>query len=169
MFRCGWVVGALIALQPGLAHADLFLLVDGVAGGVTTPPWTGWHQARSYSISLDRSNSALPFQLQVVLQRHAVSVAAIQQAAFTGASLKRIVIDNAAPLTAANAMQTFTRLTCDDVVIRTFSSSGNEGQAAVFQLELVCGKLQWEEFDYNNAGAVVKASKGSWNFRTNTP
>jgi hypothetical protein len=162
------MVGALLALQPTLAHAGLYMLVDGVPGGVTTAPWTSWHPALSYSLALDQSNSELPFQLTVTMERSAASVAAIQQAAFARSAFRRIILDNAAPL-AAGAQLTFTRLTCEEAVIRSFASSANSGQAAVSQLVLTCGRLLWDEFDYNNAGAATKAGKGSWNFRTNTP
>jgi len=169
MTRRGLIFGALLALQPALAHAGLYMLVDGVPGGVITAPWTGWHPAMSYSVALDRSNSELPFQLTVTMERNAASVAAIQQAAFSGSAFRRIMLDNAAPLTATGTLLTFTRLTCEEAVIRSFASSANTGQAAVSQLVLSCGRLSWDEFDYNNAGAATKAGKGSWNFRTNTP
>lgn len=165
----GWMFGALLALQPALAHAGLYMLVDGVPGGVITAPWTGWHLAMSYSVTLDRSKAELPFQLTVTMERNAASVATIQQAAFSGSAFRRIMLDNAASLAATGAQLTFTRLTCEEAVIRSFASSATSGQAAVSQLVLSCGKLQWDEYDYHSNGTVAKAGKGSWNFRTNTP
>jgi hypothetical protein len=169
MTRRGWIFGALLALQPALAHAGLYMLVDGVPGAVTTAPWTSWHPALSYSLTLDQSKTELPFQLTVTMERSAASVAAIQQAAFARSTFRRIILDNAAPLAAPGSQLTFTRLTCEEAVIRSFGSSAAAGQPAVSELVLTCGRLLWDEFDYNNAGAATKAGKGSWNFRTNTP
>lgn len=169
MIRRGWFLGAALALQPALANAAIFVLVDGIQGTVTQPPYAGWHSGDQFDWTFDRSNPALPFDLTITLTHRGASIASIKQAAFGGSTLRRIVIDNAHMLGTANSLMPLTRLTCEDAVIRKIGISNDADDAPISQLHFACGRLGWEDFEYQANGTFIKSAKGSWNFRTNTP
>lgn len=168
MHRRGWILGALLALAPVLSQAAVFVRFEGIPGTVTQQPYSGWHRAMSYTWSLDRSNP-VQFKLSLTAEQQGAGVGSIKQAAFNSSSLKSIVIDDAVALSNGPVLTPTTRLTCEEPTIRVFSTAGGSGNAAVFNLELACGKVLWEEYEYGQGGTVIKSIKGSWNFRTNTP
>lgn len=168
MNRRGWILGALLTLVPALSQAAVFVWIEGIPGTSTLQPYVGWHRAMSYSWSLDRSTPE-QFKLNLTMEQQGAGVGLIKQAAFNGASLKSIVIDDAVALSAGPSLTPITRFTCEEPTIRVFSTAGGSSNAPVFNLQLSCGKVAWEEFEYGQGATVIKSTKGSWNFRTNTP
>lgn len=168
MNRRGWILGALLALLPALSQAVVFVRIEGIPGAATQQPYTGWHRATSYAWFLDRSNPE-QFKLQLTMEQQGSGVGSIKQAALNGTSLKSIVIDDAAAFSAGPALTPITRFTCEEPTIRVFNTAGSSGNPPVFNLQLACGRVSWEDFEYSNQGVLIKSIKGTWNFRTNTP
>ena len=168
MIRRGWILGALFALLPALAQAVVFVRIEGIPGAATQTPYSGWHRAVSYNWSLDRSTPE-QFKLNLTMEQQGSSVGLIKQAAFNGSSLKSIVIDDSTTLSAGAALTPISRFTCEEPTIRVFSTAGGSSSPPAFNLQLSCGKVAWEEFEYTTQGVLIKSIKGSWNFRTNTP
>jgi hypothetical protein len=168
MNRRAWIIGALLAVQPTLSHAELFILVDGVQGDVKQGNYAGWHTVQTFTWSYDRSNSTKPFSLNLTFEQQVASIASIKQMALSGAPLKRIIVDNAQHFS-TTLITPIARLTCDEAAIRTFATFSDQTHAPKISLEIGCTKLTWEDFEYQSTGTLLKSAKGTWNLRTNTP
>ena len=169
MIRRGWILGALLALSPAVSQAALFMLVDNVPGPATLPAYTGWFVIDSLSWNIDRSNTAAPHKLAVSLVVSA-GTATLHQAAAVGGVFKKIAIDQVdigeAPTPTLHA-----RLTCEEALIRSSSTSHDSDDRGRIELDIRCGRLAWEYFDYAAGGTktLLRQGKGNWNFKTNTP
>lgn len=167
MIRRALVLGGLLALLPAVSHAALLLMVEGVPGTTTLPGYTGWFNAENSAWGIDRSNAAAPHTLSVSLELTA-NLATVAQASAQGATFKKIVVDQLATLSGEN-FKLVSRLTCEEALVRAYSSSSAAADRAIVQLDFRCGKLLWENFDYTSQGQPLKSAKGSWNFKANTP
>lgn len=169
MKRRSWIPGAILALQPMLAQAGVYVLIDGVPGSSTTAPYQGWHHAKSVSWSVDRSNTGQPFKFTLVMEQNNASMATIKQAAFSGAILRKLTVDSTVTMGPASP-KPLARLTCDGANIGKFAFSGQANDMPTTQLDLNCARLLWEDFEYNlMSGAFVKSLKGEITFLSKTP
>ena len=169
MKRTALVLGALLALLPAISNAGLMVMVDGVVGPHKELPYAGWFAAEAFSWGYDRANTTKPFALTVSMDQSGIGFASIAQAAFSGANLKKVVIDVVTLSGAPGQLMVLSRLTCEDAQVRVLSTTGNENDVPHIALEFGCTKFSWENFDKGKDGIVISAGKGSWNFRTNTP
>lgn len=168
MNRRVWIIGSLLALQPALAQAALYVLIDGVPGNVVATSHLNWHEGIAVSWSYQKSNTTQPFKLQATLVQRTASFATIKQAAFTGANIKRIVFDQVR-IVSAGPPVVAARLTCENAVISAMDFSVQSDDLPVAQLQLGCAKLLWEDFDYSQNGSVLRAVKGEATILTKTP
>jgi type VI protein secretion system component Hcp len=166
MIRRSWWLGACAALLPGLAQATALMLVDGVTGSAKLQGYAGWFEIRAYSWSIDRSKTAQPLQFNVEYEWTAPA-STLAQLAVTGTILKKIVIDQVAPID--GGLLLVSRVTCDEASFRTTANSTSASDRSVGDLQVQCGRLQWEYFDYATNKGLTATGKGSWNFKTNTP
>lgn len=168
MKRRAWVPGAILALQPLLAQAGVYVLIEGVPGASTAAPYQGWHSAESVAWSVDRSNTARPFKFTVVMEQNNASMATIKQAAFSGAILKKFTVDFTVTLGSASP-KPLARLTCEGANLGKFAFSGQANHWPTAQLDLNCARLLWEDFEYSlTSGAFVKSLKGEITFLSKT-
>ena len=159
MNRRAWILGSLFALQPALAQAAVYVLIDGIPGAVTTQAYLSWHHGTSFNWEFNKANTALPFKLEVVMPQRSANFASIKLAAFNRAGIKRIVIDQTATV-ANGATQVATRLTCDGAIITAMAFSSQDESAPTAQLQLGCAKVLWEDFEYSSSGTFVRSVKG---------
>ncbi len=169
MKRPTWILGALLALQPAASNAALMVMVEGVAGPNKPAPYGGWFAADSFTWGYDRANTTKPFALALTMQQAGTGFASIAQATFSGAILKKIIIDVFSFSGPDGQLTVYTRLTCEEAQIRKSSTAGGNDDLPQIALEFGCAKFGWENFDKGKDGVVVSAGKGSWNFKTNTP
>lgn len=162
------VPGALLALLPSISNATLMVMVDGIVGPGKQAPYSGWFTADSFSWAHDRVNPTNPFGLTVSMKQFGIGFASIVQAAFSGASPKKVIID---VLTAGaqDQLMVISRLTCEEAQVRNSSTSGPGDNRPQVQFEFGCARFVWENFEMDRTGAIISAGKGSWNFKTNTP
>ena len=163
MNRKALVLGGLLVLQPALAQAAVYVLIDGIPGSVTTQAYLNWHHGVSFNWAFDKANTTLPFKLDVVMSQRSANFASIKQAAFNGAGIKRIVIDQTVTV-ATGAPQPGTRLTCDGAVITAISFTSQSDYVPNVQLQLGCAKLLWEDFEYSTQGIFLRSVKGETTF-----
>jgi hypothetical protein len=166
MRRRGGLLAGLLALLPAVSQAAMFMLVDGVPGPSKYTNYGGWFSVDSAQWFIDRTKAGEPHSIVVTLRSSAQTAALIQLSA-SGAILKRIVVDHVSTSEAAPVLNN--RLTCDDAQIRSSSTSGDSDDIAQIELKILCGRLAWENFDYNAQKTLAAQGKGSWNFKTNTP
>jgi len=159
MNRRAWILGSLFALQPALAQAAVFVLIDGIPGAVTTQAYLNWHHGTSFNWAFDKANTTLPFKLDIVMPLRSANFASIKQAAFNGAGIKRIVIDHTATVS-TGASPVATRLTCDGAVITAMALSSQGENTPTAQLQLGCAKVLWEDFEYSSSGTFLRSVKG---------
>ncbi len=164
MIRCALILGGLLAPLPAISQTALVLLVDGVPGPSTIADHSGWFTLNNAVWGIDRSNASAPHTLSVSLDLSA-NVATLAQASANGTLFRKIVIDNVFQL---DKPLLISRLTCEEALIREYSSSAEAADRTRVKLDIRCTKLTWENFDYAS-GALVRGAKGSWNFKTNTP
>lgn len=157
----------LLALFPGVSQAAMFMLVEGVTGPSKMPNYVGWFIVDNASWSIDRAKVAEPHSLIVALRSSAGTAALIQLSA-SGVPLKRIALDHVS-VAEGTATLIMERLACEDPIIRSSGVSADADDFAQVQLKIRCGRLAWENFDYNSQKKVAAAGKGSWNFKTNSP
>ena len=169
MKRTVLALGALLALLPAISNAALMVMVDGVAGPNKQSPYGGWFVADSFTWGYERANTAKPFAVTISMEQSGIGFASIAQAAFSGAILKKIVIDVVTVTGPENQLMVLSRLTCEEAQVRRSSTAGDEDDMPRFELEFGCAKFAWENFERGKDGIVTSAGKGSWNFRTNTP
>jgi type VI protein secretion system component Hcp len=168
MNRKALVLGGLLALQPALAQAALYVLIDGIPGSVIVASHLNWHEAIGVSWSYEKSNTAQPFRLQATLAQRTASFATIKQAAFNGASIKRIVFDQVRTVSSSQSV-VVARLTCESAVISALAYSAQSDDLPMAQLQLGCAKLSWEDFDYSQNGALLRSVKGEAAIPTKAP
>lgn len=167
MIRRVCALGAFLALLPAVSQAALLLMVEGVPGPATLPGYTGWFNADSVAWGIERANAAAPHTLSVSLELTA-NLATIAQVSASNAAFKKIVVDQVS-FQNGGTPQLAARLTCEEASVRAFSSSADSDDRAQIQLDIRCGKLVWENFDYTPQGQPLRTAKGSWNFKSNTP
>ena len=169
MIRRAWILGGLLALSPAVSQAALLMLVDAVPGTATLPGYVGWFTLRSLQWGIDRSNTATPHSVHVTLEVSA-GTATLHQAAATGGAFKKIAIDQVSTVDGGN-VTLVTRLICEESLIRATSTGHDSDDRGVIALDIRCGRLAWEYFDYSSGTpkTLVRQGKGSWNFKTNTP
>lgn len=164
-----WILGGLFALLPTVSNAALMVMIDGIAGPNRQAPYGGWFVAEAVSWGYERGNTAKPFALTVSMEQSGVGFANIAQAAFSGAILKKIVIDMVEFIGQDGQLMVTSRLSCEEALLRSSNTAADSGDRPKVEFELSCAKFSWENFDADKNGAVFGAGKGSWNFKTNTP
>lgn len=168
MIRRVCILGACLALLPVVSQAAIMIMVEGVTGPNKPAPYTGWFVGDGFAWSSERSNPAKPFELSVSLAQSGTGFASLAQAAFGGALMTRIVIDNLG-VNDAGSPALLSRLTCEGAVIRDMSTSGDADDAPNVELAFTCARFTTEHFEVDSKTGAAKALKGSWNFKTNTP
>ena len=168
MIRRALLLAGFLAMTPAISQAAVLMMVEGVIGPSKTTGYSGWFNLNAFSWSIDRSKTAEPHDVSVVLDSSA-TVATLIQASANGASLKKMVFDSLHIVSGDAAMLLDSRVTCEDPLVRASSVSQDENDRAVVELRIRCGRLAWELYDYNSSKGVATLAKGSWNFRTNTP
>lgn len=166
MIRRGWMLAGLLVLLPGVSQAAMFMLVDGFPGPSKYASYAGWFSVDSAQWFIDRTKAGDPHALVVVLRSSAQTAPLIQLSA-SGAILKRIVVDHVSTSEATPVLHG--RVTCDEVQVRSSSTSGNAEDVTRIELKILCARFAWEYFDYSATKALAAQGKGSWNFKTNTP
>lgn len=168
MKRHAWVVGGMLALQPMLAQAAIFVLIEGLPGPNMTAPYQGWHIAESASWGVERANAAQPFRFTLSMRQRSAAMATIKQTAFSGAPFKKLTIDVAADFS-GQGLKPIARLICETATIGRFDFTGSGNDAPATQLDLNCTRLVWEDFEYNlQTGALVRSVKGEITFVSKT-
>lgn len=161
MNRRAWILGSLFALQPALAQAAVYVLIDGIPGAVTAQAYLNWHPGTSFNWEFNKANTALPFRLEVVIKQSSADFGSIKQAAFNGAGIKRIVIDQTM-VVATGASKVLTRFTCDEAVITAMTHSMQGDGTPTAQLQLGCAKILWEDFEYSASATFLRSVKGEF-------
>lgn len=169
MKRPAWILGALLALLPAISNAALMVMVDGITGPSKLSPYGGWFLANSFSWGYERANTAKPFALTVSMEQSGIGFASIAQASFSGAILKKVVIDVLDATGSEGQFKVTTRLSCEEAQVRSSSTAGDYNDRPRLELGFSCARFTWENFEVDKDGAVFNAGKGSWNFKTNTP
>lgn len=167
MIRPAWILGGLLGLSPAVSQAALLMLVDGIPGPATLTGYTGWFNIESLQWNIDRSGTT-PHRLLVTIDVSA-NTALLHQLAANGSILKRIAIDQVSAQEASVALNA--RYTCEEPTIRSSTTSHQSDQRGMIALDIRCGRLAWEYFDYapGTPKTLLRQNKGSWNFKTNTP
>lgn len=169
MKRTALMLGALLALLPTISNAGLMVMIDGVAGPNKQSPYGGWFAADSFAWGYERANTAKPFAVMISMGQSGIGFASLAQAAFSGAILRKIVMDVVTVTGPEGQLTVLSRLTCEDAQVRNLSTTGSNNDVPRIALEFGCTKFGWENFDRGKDGIATSAGKGSWNFRTNTP
>ena len=168
MIRRGWILGCLLALSPAVSQANLLMLVDNLPGTSTLSGYAGWFVLDGMSWNIDRSNSATPHQMTVALEVSA-NTATFHQLAANGTVFKRVVIDYVEIMGDAATPLLVARLSCEDLIVRSSSTSQDRDERGKIELDFRCGRLAWEYYDYTSSKTPARKGTGSWNFKTNTP
>lgn len=153
---CRLLFWALLALLPGFARADIFVLIDGVTGDSTEANHRQWISARSAAWNVEQGVAPQP----VVLSMHDGPWSAkLLERLVIGKAFPRITIDQT--MHTANRWVVFSRLTLTDASVRRFTSSVAESNAAISQVQLFYTGLQWEYWSYAPDGGATGSVKGS--------
>lgn len=166
MKRRAWALAACLAMLPAASQAMQVMFVEGLTGRSRVQGRSGWFDILSVSWSIDRSNTAAPNSVVVVLNTSATTVSFGPTSA-SGGAFRKIVFDHmftsgdATPLLAS-------RLTCDNAMVRTAAASTSTELPETASITLQCGALTWENFDYSNQGALLGTGKATWDFLRNT-
>lgn len=167
MKRRAWILAAGLALLPPASLGDGVMFVEGLTGPSRMSGRTGWFDLVSTSWSIDRSNSAAPNTLVVVLNSSATTTALAQASAGSN-KFQKIVVDQMVALSDTHRVLS-RRLTCDGPLFRTMSASTAASEQEILSLTLQCAVMTWENFDYTSQGVLVGTGKATWDFIRNAP
>jgi hypothetical protein len=165
MNRRAWILAAGLALLPSVSQAAAVMFVEGLTGRSRVQGRSGWFDVLSVSWSVDRSNTAAPNSVVVVLNTSAATVT-FGQAGASGGAFRKMVFDQVYSINDSNPLLA-TRLTCDNAVVRTASASASTEAPETASITLQCGILTWENFDYSNQGTLLGTGKATWDFLRN--
>jgi len=170
MIRRGCILGVLLAFLPAVSQAAVMFMIDGVPGPAKLPGYGGWFVADAYSVGVDRGNAAKPQAIEVHMTQEAAVATLFQVGAGMG-TFKKIVLDVIdIDGDSSSTIKLLSRLTCEEATLRQIAASAEGDERGKTELAFSCGKMIWDGYDYDaQTKALAKASKGTWNFKTNTP
>lgn len=161
----GWMLGALLAVSPGLARASLFALVDGIPGDVTEVTHKGWVQLTSQTWGLERTGAAPAFQVVTLTLDSGPWSAALAQAAAGGQRIRSVVLDRTERFDSVEKV--IGRVVLEDVTIRSFVTSARSDGDEPSSMQLTFATIRWEYYGYDTS--VLKSTKGGWSLKSNGP
>jgi len=154
----------LLTLAPGLAHAGLFVLIDGVPGASRDTGHLQWIDARNVSWNVGpaapkTATTSPPASLVVDEGSWSARLALY---AVTATRVNQVVIEETALI--AQGPVVISRVTLNNVSIRSLKSSTSPPQYGVNQIELGYGRITWENWLYDPSGRLVSALKTGFDY-----
>jgi len=167
--HCGWMLGALLAVSPGLARAaSLVALVDGIPGNVTEVSHKAWLGLDSQSWGLERTGAAPAFQVVTLTLDSGPWSAALAQSAASGQRIRSVVLDRTS--SSAGGEQVVSRIVLEDVTVRSFATAARSAGNESISMQLTFGTIRWEYYGYDYSSGVLKTTgKGGWSLTKNGP
>lgn len=167
--HCGWMLGALLAVSPGLARADMLVaLVDGIPGDVTELSHKGWVRVSSQAWGLERTGSVPAFQVVTLTLDSGPWSAALAQAAASGQRIRSVVLDRTK--SGPSGERVFGRIVLEDVTVRSLATSARPDGDEASSMQLTFATIRWEYYGYDDNLSVLKStSKGGWSLTKNGP